>query len=671
MTSPAVSRSAVDPLAGFMAARAEGLLATFSAGGVLQAADIHVASRLGKLGGESREDVLLAVALAVRAVRHGSVRFSIDDVAASVVAEDAGAEGSLITELPWPEPDTWLELLRTSPLVREHGMPVPDVNGADVDGADVDGGGGNGNVPRGEGGVGTGGSGPDSPDTRATATHVRPLQLWGRDVWLERYWRIEAAVANDLLRRSATLPAVDEARLSAVLAALWPVPKSGPDPDEDQRTAAGTALRRPVSILGGGPGTGKTTTVARILVALQAITAGTDAAGITAPSIALAAPTGKAAARLQEAIGAAANDEALPADGRALLAGLSTSTVHRLIGAYRSSGGSRYHAENPLPHDVVVVDEASMLALGLFHRLLAALRPSTRLLLVGDPEQLTSVEAGAVLADLSAVHPTSSFAPGVSRLRINRRSGDQPELTALAAGLRTGDVDAVLEVISAGGQAISWHEVADDQALPDAVETVLRTQLLGVDRDLLTAGRAGDAEAAIRALERHRLLCAHRRGPRGVRYWTAQARRWLTEVEGGLPYSHDERYAGQPLLVTENDYENQLWNGDTGVVVARGDDLVAAFGRGSTPFELPIGRVGHATPLHAMTVHRGQGSEFDEVTVLLPSAGSALATRELLYTAVTRARRRVTLIGSEAAVRSCVARQAQRATGLARRLQPN
>jgi len=635
----------VDPLAGWMPARAEGLLATFSVGGVLHAADVHVARRLGQLGGETREDVLLAAALAVRAVRHGSVRFSLDDVAASVVAEDAGAEGSVIAELPWPQPDSWLELLRTSPLVREHGGLSP---GGDAAGSDNAG--------------GTAGAGPH-PVTVAN-TDVRPLQLWGRDVWLERYWRIEAAVADDLLRRSSAPPAVDEDRLSAVLFELWPVPTSGPDPDEDQRTAAGTALRCPVSILGGGPGTGKTTTVARILVALQAMTA-----GIGAPSVALAAPTGKAAARLQEAIGAAAKDEALPAEGRHLLAGMSTSTVHRLIGAYRSSGRSRYHAENPLPHDVVVVDEASMLALGLFHRLLAALRPSTRLLLVGDPEQLTSVEAGAVLADLSAVHPTSSFAPGVSRLRLNRRSGDQPELTALATGLRTGDVDAVLRVIAGGGQALSWYEVADDQALPAPVETVLRAQLLGVDRDLLAAGRAGDAEAAIGALERHRLLCAHRRGPRGVRYWTAQARRWLSEVEGGLPYAYDERYAGQPLLVTENDYENQLWNGDTGVVLARGDDLVAAFGRGSTPFELPIGRVGHATPLHAMTVHRSQGSEFDEVTVLLPSAASALATRELLYTAVTRARRRVTLIGSSAAVRACVARPAQRATGLRRRLE--
>lgn len=654
MSGPTVPRSAVDPLAGWMPARAKGLLATFSAGGVLHATDVHVAARLGQLGGEAREDVLLAAALAVRAVRHGSVRFSLSDVAASVVAEDVGAEGSVITELPWPQPDSWLELLRTSPLVREHGGLSPDGNAAGADGG------------------ATGGSGP-SPVT-ATKLDVRPLQLWGRDVWLERCWRIEAAVADDLLRRSAAPPATDEARLSAVLSELWPVPKAGPDPDEDQRTAAGTALRSPVSILGGGPGTGKTTTVARILVALQAMTsgigaAGSGAAGIGAPSIALAAPTGKAAARLQEAIGAAANDPALPAEGRLLLAGLSTSTVHRLIGAYRSSGRSRYHAENPLPHDVVVVDEASMLALGLFHRLLAALRPATRLLLVGDPEQLTSVEAGAVLADLSAVHPTSSFAPGVSRLRLNRRSGDQPELTALATGLRTGDVDAVLQVIAGGGQAISWYEVADDQPLPAPVEAVLSAQLLGVDRDLLAAGRAGDAEAAIGALERHRLLCAHRRGPRGVRYWTAQARRWLSEIEGGLPYAYDERYAGQPLLVTENDYENQLWNGDTGVVLARGDDLVAAFGRGSTPFELPVGRVGHATPLHAMTVHRSQGSEFDEVTVLLPSAASALATRELLYTAVTRARRRVTLIGSSAAVRACVARPAQRATGLRRRLE--
>jgi len=618
----------VDPLAGWVARRATGLLAAFTAGGVLHAADVHVAQRLGHLGGEAREDVLLAAALAVRAVRHGSVRVRLADAAASIVADEADPERLVTAELPWPDPAAWLASLRASPLVTEHSGSADDVA----------------NEQSGE---------------------LRPLQLWGEDLWLERYWGMEATVAADLIERVSSAPVVDSAQLDAVLDRLWPRPATGLDIDADQRAAARTCIRSKVSILGGGPGTGKTTTVARVLAALREL-----APDKAQPSIALAAPTGKAAARLQEAIAAAATDADLAADDRAFLGSLTASTVHRLIGAYRSSGRSRYHADNKLPFDIVVVDEASMLALGLFHRLLVALRPGTRLLLVGDPEQLASVEAGAVLADLSAVAPGTPVAAGISRLRVNRRSGDQGQLTTLAAALNAGSADDVLAALRETGSAVEWIDVEDGQPIPEHAIAALRTRVLALAAELLPAARSGDAAAAVSALERHRLLCAHRRGPRGVRFWTGQVRRWLADLDAEIPFGFNDRYAGLPLIVTANDYENQLWNGDTGVVVARGEELVAAFSRGASPLEVPIGRVGHAVPMHAMTVHRSQGSEFDEVTVLLPVANSPLATREMLYTAVTRARRQVTLIGSEAAIRSCVVRQAQRATGLGRRLQP-
>ncbi|MBA3280182.1 MAG: ATP-binding domain-containing protein, partial [Geodermatophilaceae bacterium] len=247
---------------------------------------------------------------------------------------------------------------------------------------------------------------------------------------------------------------------------------------------------------------------------------------------------------------------------------------------------------------------------------------------------------------------------------------DQGQLTTLASALNAGSAEDVLAALRETDSAVRWIEVDDEQPIPEHAVAALRTRVLDLAGDLLPAARSGDAVAAVAALERHRLLCAHRRGPRGVRFWTAQVRQWLADLDAEIPRGFADRYAGLPLIVTANDYENQLWNGDTAVVVARGDDLVAAFSRGASPLEVPIGRVGHAVPMHAITVHRSQGSEFDEVTVLLPVASSPLATREMLYTAVTRARRQVTLIGSEAAVRSCVARQAQRATGLGRRLQP-
>lgn len=629
----------VDPVGGWVAARAEGLLGAFTAGGVLHAADVHVATRIGALGGEHREEVLLALALNVRAVRHGSVRLALADVSSTVVSDEADPERIAAEDLPWPEPAAWLESVRTSPLVRPHVDPksaaAPTFRG----------------VVRGQG-----------LPTETDPGGVRPLQLWDGDLWLERYWRIESEVALDLLRRAAVLPLVDDDRLTVALDRLWPRPATGTDVDADQRRAARTAVRSSVSILGGGPGTGKTTTVARVLAALRELSSGASL------NVALAAPTGKAAARLQEAIAAAAESSSLPDADRGLLQALSASTVHRLIGAYRSSVRPRYRVDNPLPFDVVVVDEASMLSLTLFHRLLQALRPHTRLILVGDPQQLTSIEAGAVLADLSSVGSGSPLASGISRLEVNRRADAHSGLPELAQALRDGDPEAAMDLLRGTDETLSWYEVADDHELPEEAVLRLRQRVLGLNAELISAARTGDATGAIRVLERHRLLCAHRRGPRGVGHWTGQVRRWLVDGNPALPRGFDDRYAGLPLLVTENDYENQLWNGDSGVVVARGDDLVAAFGRGAAPFELPVGRVGHATVLHAMTVHRSQGSEFDEVTVLLPLAESPLATRELLYTAVTRARSRVTIIGSEAAIRSCITRPAQRATGLARRL---
>jgi exodeoxyribonuclease V alpha subunit len=185
---------------------------------------------------------------------------------------------------------------------------------------------------------------------------------------------------------------------------------------------------------------------------------------------------------------------------------------------------------------------------------------------------------------------------------------------------------------------------------------------------LVDAARAADAEAALAALDRHRLLCAHRGGPRGVRLWSDAIERWLAADDPLLVPRLDGRYAGQPLLVTANDYENGLYNGDTGVVLQQGDDLVAAFRRGGAPVLLPLVRLSDVRPMHAMTVHRAQGSQFDEVTVLLPLARSPLATRQTFYTAITRAAQRVRLIGSAESVLACVDRPAARATGLRDRL---
>ncbi len=586
---------------GLVPIRATGLLRRFAEAGVLAASDVHVALRLARLGAEQDETVLLAVALAVRGVRAGSVCVALDDVAATVQPEEPAGEGPGQPEpgtaaLPWPT--SWAAVA-ASPLVA------------------------------------VGGHAP-----------WRPLRLVDGLLYLDRYWQQEQLVRRRLDEHLARpLLPVDLSTLPA-----------GAGPDR-QRLAVAVAAVRPVSVLTGGPGTGKTHTVAQLLALLRAQPG-------TPPRIALAAPTGKAAARLQESVSARAGELSLPD-------GLTASTLHRLLG-WRPGSRSRFahHAGNTLPYDVVVVDESSMVSLTLMARLLDAVGPSTRLVLVGDPDQLTSVEAGAVLSDLVHRLPPAAASDalpaevagdaadlddderrqlrhGVVRLTVPHRFGTA--IASLADAVRRGDADAALDLLRTG-PGLSLED--DDRGLRDEV--------VRVDADLRAAAAAGDARAALDRLGRHRLLCAHRRGPAGVSRWNDRIADW-TGAPGGA-----ERPVGQPLLVTANDPDTGLHNGDTGVVVTTDDGPRAAFGRAGGPVLVALSRLPGVETAHALTVHRSQGSQYEAVTVLLPPAGSAVLTRELLYTAVTRASLRVRVLGGEAAVRAAVGRPVVRASGLRR-----
>jgi exodeoxyribonuclease V alpha subunit len=584
-----------------LALRATGQLASFNRAGILSAADVHVALRLGRIGGETDEAVLLAAALVVRSTRHGSVVLDLA-TAEATTSPDADTEHAAsddlqaVAALEWPV--DWVARCASSRL---------------LDG---------------------------------------PLRMAGSRLWLARYWDQEEQVAAEMLERSAVSPAdLDAAVLSAGLARLFP--GGG---DVDQRAAAEACALSRVSVLAGGPGTGKTTTVSRLLALLRE----------QHPEwrIALAAPTGKAAARLEESV-RSSTTSLLPED-RLRLGELPATTLHRLLG-WRPEARSRFRHDrtNRLPVEVVVVDEASMVSLTMMARLLEALRPPTRLVLVGDPDQLASVEAGAVLGDL--VDAGSRVA--VATLTTNRRFPATSGIALLAAAVQDGRGEDALAVLRSDDTAeVELVEVADGAALP-------AYQLDGVQADvtisglaLLDAAERGDAAAALEALDRHRLLCAHRRGPRGVAHWSALAARWIAD-EHPVERRADGRYAGEPLMVTANDYEIGLYNGDTGVVVDDGaGGLVAAFGRGGEPIIVPLVRLGAVRPLHAMTVHRSQGSQFARITVLLPAAGSPLGTRETLYTAVTRATTHVRVIGSAEALVEAVGRPAARATGLRERL---
>jgi exodeoxyribonuclease V alpha subunit len=513
---------------------------------------------------------------------------------------DLGSVARLVPDFSWPEPSTWVESVEQSVLVAE--------------------------------GV---------------------LHLDGSLLYLARYWEEERQVVDDLRSRDrrANPPAETES-LETALAAYFPGTAS-----DDQREAARIACTRWTSVVTGGPGTGKTTTIARLLGVLLSLD--------PTARVALAAPTGKAAARLTQALHEATRRDDFPEIWLERIRALEAGTLHRLLG-WRSDSSTRFRHDrrNRLPYDVVVVDETSMMSLTLTARLLEAVRPEARLVLVGDADQLASVEAGAVLRDV-----VDGWSGGpVRTLATAHRFGRN--IRELALAVNDGRADDVVALVREGRRAedpadgeVRWAEAGPE------LDTRLASQALAVHG----AAVAGDVTAALAAFERHRLLCAHREGPFGVAEWNRRIERLLLDAlrQDWL----DEWYAGRPFIVNGNDRGLRLWNGDTGVACVMpsadgaGRRLVGVVGdSASSPRSLATTRLADVSTAHAMTVHRSQGSQFDEVTVLLPEPDSRILTRELLYTAVTRARSVVRIVGSEESLRAAVTRRAERATGLARRL---
>lgn len=574
-----------------IATGATGLLRAFNVADVLAAADVHVAVRLGALIGEHDQSVLLAAALAVRAVRHGSVCVDLSTIAETPI-DDEGAD----LDLPWPEPTAWIAAVSASPLVAEEA-----------------------------------------------------LRLSGSLLYLDRYWREEQQVCRDLLDRlEADRPTVDEELLAAALDRVFP-----PDYVE-QRAIAESAVRRGTTVLTGGPGTGKTTTVARLLAIIAEQHQHLYG---RAPRIAMCAPTAKAAARLTEAV-AEQTATLEPAD-RSRLCAITASTLHRLLGARWGSTRFTHDRNHRLPHDVIVVDETSMVSLTHMARLLEAVRPTARLVLVGDADQLASVEAGAVLADVVAglaEHP----AQPVARLLHGHRF-DGP-IQTLADALRVGDADAAIAVLSAGHHEVQLIDPEDTDGV-EAFTADVVDHAIAVWR----AAEAGDAVGALEALDAHRLLCAHRDGPFGVRGWNARVERLLADRTSVAPYA--EWYPGRPVLVTANNHALGIYNGDIGITVRTSEGRMAvALAASGAPRQLAVTRLPDTDTLYAMTVHKAQGSQAGVVSVVMPPAESALLTRELFYTAVTRAQDQVRIIGAEASIRAAIDHQALRASGLAERL---
>ncbi|MCW2786342.1 MAG: helicase/exodeoxyribonuclease alpha subunit [Marmoricola sp.] len=598
MTTGTGERPALGPYDRRIARRADGMLGVFNQAGVLEAPDVHVATRLGVLAGDASQDVLLAVALTVRAARLGAVCVDL----ATIAEQPVEATGPV----PWPEPAGWTAAVAASPL--------------------------------------------------ATAGVLR---VEGSLVYLDRHWREERQVCDDLfarLRRGA--PEIDESLLGTSVSRLFTAGW------EQQQAAAVAVARGWTTIITGGPGTGKTASVAR-MVAL--VSEQLEAQNGRPPRVALAAPTGKASARLGESV--AREAATLDPVDQARLAGLTASTLHRLLG-WRpdSSTRFRHHRTNPLPYDLVVVDEVSMVSLAQMARLLEAVRPTTRLVLVGDPDQLASVEAGAVLADLVNGFEARSDSPVVRLTETHRTKAGAAgaDLDALATALREGDADRAVALLDSGSAAVRLvdprNEVAMAQvrgSIADAAWEITRRALAFADPE--------DRDAITGLLDEHRLLCAHREGPYGVGGWNRQIEHLVAE-RAGLPHL-DEWYPGRPVLLTSNDRGLGVSNGDIGVVVRTAEGRLRVVVRTGTETRLfaPT-RLSGIETVFAMTVHKSQGSEARAVTVILPDEDSALLTRELFYTAVTRARESVTIVGTVDALRAAIERRVQRASGLAARI---
>lgn len=603
--------------------------------GMLSDLDIHFAGFIGRLAGTRVPEVLLAGAIASSYTRKGHICLDLSRLEGKQLLEGEDGRDPVIC----PELGAWLKKLKKSPVVGKPG-------------------------------------------------EYKPLILDDRSgLYLYRYWDYQQELANLIRRRVGDGDKnIDERLLREGLERLFGTGKAE-EPDW-QKIAAFTSVVKRFCVISGGPGTGKTTTVAKILALII------EQAGPRKLRIALVAPTGKAAARLQEAIkfakGKVTQSEACAHCPESINEAIpeGASTIHRLLGTIPGSPYFRHNAQNRLPVDVVVVDEASMVDLALMSKLIQALPPQARMILLGDKDQLASVEAGAVLGDICDTGNVHSFSRrfresvkkvtgyeirtqlngeaesgiqnSIVQLKKSFRFGSDSGIGAVSRAVNAGDDDLAVTLVREGKYSdIKWRDLPQSIGLPIAIKEM-------VVREFGDYLRSGDIREVFRLFDRFRILCALREGPYGVINLNALVEQILTDQ--GLIDPRKGWYPGRPILITRNDYNLRLFNGDVGIVLpncAANNDLRAFFPaadgtvRKFHPLRLPE----HET-VYAMTVHKSQGSEFYRVLLLLPDRDFPLLTRELAYTGITRAKKGVEIWGNEDVFRAAVCRRIERMSGL-------
>jgi exodeoxyribonuclease V alpha subunit len=602
----------------------QGLVDSLARSNTFSPLDLHFAKLMAGLSADGTEELFLAAALASHYQGEGHICFDLSSMAGKRIQEE--------------DPD--------SPACPKLGKWLSSLKGEEV--------------------VGKPGE-------------YRPLILDGSRLYLYRYWDYEKKLIDSLKARITNDPAeVNLGLLKDGLKRLFP--ETSPGETDWQKVAAfGSALKR-FCVISGGPGTGKTFTVAKILALLLEQN--------TRPlRISLAAPTGKAAARMQEAIKNAREGLNWPEKVKTAIPA-EASTIHRLLKTIPNSPYFRFDAQNPLPADVVVVDEASMVDLALLSKLVQAIPPASRLILLGDKDQLASVEAGAVLGDICDTGKDHGFSqnfselyrkitgetigevadrksgPGmrdsIIQLRKSYRFGPSSGIGEVSRAVNEGESTQTVQLLKSGSYGdIQWRELPRPESLPAAL------------KEKITEGFApylkeSDPSKVFDLFNRVRILCAVREGPYGVNTLNLLVEQILRNE--GLIKREGRWYRGRPILVTKNDYNLRLFNGDVGITLpdseARGELRVFFPGLEGIPRKFPPLRLPEHETVFAMTVHKSQGSEFDQVLFLMPDRSVQVLTRELVYTAITRAKAMVEVWGKEEIFQTAISRRINRTSGL-------
>jgi len=587
------------------------------------ALDRHFAELIGELSTNHRFSAALAAMLASMAVGEGAACLRLDAWAGRALGEAGGDEV--------PDLVTWRHRLLESGVVGKPGERLPLV-----------------------------------------------LDEENR-LYLYRYWYYEDQIARQLQARAQWTDPWDPGDLTEAVSRVFPG-NGGETGIDWQKIAALVALRKRLCVISGGPGTGKTTTAVRLIALLQRMSP-------TPLRVVMAAPTGKAAGRLMEALAAMPRDDSDVAAGAAAMPD-EAFTLHRLLGMRPNDARPRYREDNPLPADLVVIDEASMVDMSLMHAVLMALPDTCRLVLIGDRHQLASVEAGSVFGDIchadagtrfssrmrswlgpwlgenGPADPTDTMHPLVDcmvYLERRYRFDAAPGIGDIADAVQSGDAEVAARMLEDGIGGGEWILPDTNDAIRKCVAPYVRSRQQAV----LACNSPHDA---LRAMKQVQVLCAVNYGPRGVDTLNGMVETLLAADPGSADDAAGEWYPGRPVLINQNDYELGLFNGDLGITLDTRDSpggRQICFGRNSEtlicvhPRQLPAHEAAHA-----MTIHKSQGSEFEHVVLILPDRDMALLSRELIYTGITRARRRITLIGEPDIWAQAVERHRVRPSGL-------